>query len=182
MVLVLTSICLVCSAILGVVYSVTAEPIRQADVAKINKAISSVVPQFDNIPSQEMFKVEFDGKESEVYPAKKEGQAVGYAIKVKSSGFGGPITMMVGFTSDGTIYNTSIVYLSETPGLGAKLTDENIPTRAQLKGLNPASSNITVKKDGGDIDAITASTISSRAFLKGVDIAYQIFLKVQSQK
>jgi electron transport complex protein RnfG len=123
--------------------------------------------------------IEVEG--SVVYPAKMDGNIVGYAIKVKVSGFGGPIQMMVGFKADGTIYNTSVIFHSETPGLGAKITGE-IPTRTQIVGKNPASSNLTVTKDGGEIDAITASTITSRAFLKGVEAAYKVFVELQKQQ
>jgi electron transport complex protein RnfG len=89
--------------------------------------------------------------------------------------------MMVGFNADGTIYNTSVISHAETPGLGAKITGE-IPTRTQIVGKNPASSNLTVTKDGGEIDAITASTITSRAFLKGVEAAYKVFVELQKQQ
>lgn len=182
MVVVLTAICLVASALLAVVFNMTSEPIAKAEVAKVNAAISAVVPEFDNVPSEEVFEVEDGAKVSKVYPAKKGGELVGYAIEVKASGFGGPIQIMVGFTPEGIIYNTSVVAAGgETPGLGAKILDENIPTRAQLKGLNPATSKLLVTKDGGPIDAITASTITSRAFLKGVEAAYGVFLKVQAK-
>jgi len=177
MVITLSVICLVCSALLGVVYSVTKAPIEAAELTKINNAIKAVVPECDNNPSEEMMEVEG----SVVYLAKVNGNIVGYAIKVKVSGFGGPIQMMVGFKADGTIYNTSVISHSETPGLGAKITGET-PTRTQIVGKNPASSNLTVTKDGGEIDAITASTITSRAFLKGVEAAYKVFVELQKQQ
>ncbi|NLX40391.1 MAG: RnfABCDGE type electron transport complex subunit G [Bacteroidales bacterium] len=177
MVITLSLICLICSALLGVVYSVTKAPIEAAELAKINNAIKAVVPECDNNPSEEMMEVEG----CVVYPAKVNGNIVGYAIKVKASGFGGPIQMMVGFNADGTIYNTSVISHAETPGLGAKITGE-IPTRTQIVGKNPASSNLTVTKDGGEIDAITASTITSRAFLKGVEAAYKVFVELQKQQ
>ena len=176
MVITLSVICLVCSALLGVVYSVTKAPIEAAELAKINNAIKAVVPECNNNPSEEMMKVEG----SVVYPAKMDGTIVGYAIKVNASGFSGPLQMMVGFR-DGTIYNTSVISHSETPGLGAKITGE-IPTRTQIVGKNPASSNLTVTKDGGEIDAITASTITSRGFLRGVDAAYKVFVELQKQQ
>lgn len=182
MVVVLTAICLIASALLAVVYNVTAEPIAKAEVAKVNAAISAVVPAFDNVPSEEVFEIEDGAKVSKVYPAKKGGEIVGYAVEVKSGGFGGPIQIMVGFTPDGIIYNTSIVAASnETPGLGAKILDDNIPIRVQMKNLNPATTPLVVKNDGGSIDAITASTITSRAFLKGVEAAYGVFLKIQAK-
>lgn len=181
MTVVLGTICLVCSLLLGSVYAVTKAPIDQAGVAKVNEAISQVVPTFDNVPSDEI--IETDG--SQVYVAKQAGKTVGYAVKVVAAGFGGQIQMMVGFLPDGTIYNTSVISHSETPGLGAKIAEsegQSAPPRVQIVGKNPATSKIAVKKDGGDIDAITASTITSRAFLKGVETAYAVFLKIKSDE
>ena len=171
MVLVLAGVCLVCSALLGTVYAVTKAPIEASELATVNAAIASVTPAFDNVPSEDVQDV--DG--AQIYTARKDGEAVGYAIKVKTSGFGGVMQMMVGFTPDGTIYNTSVISHSETPGLGAKIVDENCAPRAQVKGKQPATANLSVSKDGGEIDAITASTITSRAFLKGVNAAYEVF-------
>lgn len=178
MALALGTICLVCSLLLGVVYSVTKDPIAAAEVAKVNEAIAKVVPSFDNVPSEEVLQI--DG--CDVYVARKGGRPVGYAVKVFSSGFGGQIQMMVGFTAEGTIHNTSVISHSETPGLGAKIAqegDQAAAPRAQIVGKNPASTKLSVKADGGDIDAITASTITSRAFLKGVETAYGVFLKIE---
>ena len=173
MVLALGAVCLVCSALLGTVYAVTKAPIEASELQKVNAAIAAVTPAFDNVPSEAVQSVEG----GDIYTATNGGEPVGYAIKVTTGGFGGPLTLMVGFTPDGTIYNTSVVSHSETPGLGAKLVDENIAPRVQVKGKNPASGPIAVKKDGGEIDAITASTITSRAFLKGVNAAYEVFQK-----
>jgi electron transport complex protein RnfG len=171
MVLVLSGICLVCSALLGTVYAVTKAPIAASEVQKVNAAIAAVTPSFDNVPSEAVRDVEG----GQIYTATNGGEPVGYAIKVSVGGFGGPLQLMVGFTPDGTVYNTSVISHAETPGLGAKLTDENIAPRQQVKGKNPATNNLSVKKDGGEIDAITASTITSRAFLKGVNAAYEVF-------
>jgi len=171
MVLVLSGICLVCSALLGTVYAVTKAPIEASEVQKVNAAIAAVTPQFDNVPSEDVRTV--DG--GQIYTALNAGQPVGYAIKVSVGGFGGPLQLMVGFTPDGTVYNTSVISHSETPGLGAKIVDDAIATRTQVKGKHPETNNIAVSKDGGEIDAITASTITSRAFLKGVNAAYEVF-------
>ena len=171
MVLVLSGICLVCSALLGTVYAVTKAPIEASEVQKVNAAIAAVTPSFDNVPSEDVRDVEG----GQIFTARTAGEPTGYAIKVSVGGFGGPLQLMVGFTPDGTVYNTSVISHAETPGLGAKLTDENIAPRQQVKGKNPATNNLSVKKDGGEIDAITASTITSRAFLKGVNAAYEVF-------
>ena len=121
MVVTLFAVCLVSAALLGGLYALTAEPIAAAQTAKINTAIGGVVPAFDNAPSAEKFTVEANGKTATVYPAKKGEEIVGYAIEASSSaGFGGNITLMVGFTPDGAIVNTSVISHAETPGLGAK--------------------------------------------------------------
>lgn len=173
MVVSLTAICLVCASLLGVVSSLTGQRIDEIRAEKVNSGIKAVLPAFDNVPAGEMFVV--DG--CEVYPATLGGTPVGWAVKVAPSGFGGPIQMLVGFTPDGTVYNTSVLSHSETPGLGAKISDPQSAPRAMIVGKNPAHTKIAVSRDGGEIDAITASTITSRAFLSGIEKAYGIFMK-----
>ena len=182
MAITLTVICLVSSAILGGVYSITKVPIEMAQVAKTNGAIAKVVPQFDNDPSAEIFNVEIDGKSYKVYPAKMKGEIIGYAIEsYTSAGFGGRINLMVGFKADSTIVNTSVLSHNETPGLGDKMVEGKSEFSVQFKGKNPEDFKISVKKDGGDVDAITASTISSRAFCDAVNSAYKVFLECTKQ-
>ena len=171
MVLALGIICLVCSALLGTVYAVTKAPIEASELQKVNAAIAAVTPAFDNVPSEGAQAVEG----GQIYTATSGGEPVGYAIKVTTGGFGGPLTIMVGFTPDGTVYNTSVISHAETPGLGAKIVDEAIAPRVQVAGKHPARNKLSVRKDGGEIDAITASTITSRAFLKAVNAAYEVF-------
>lgn len=171
MLLVLSGICLVCSALLGTVYAVTKAPIEASEVQKVNAAIAAVTPPFDNTPSADVRDV--DG--GQIFTARNAGEPVGYAIRVSVGGFGGPLQLMVGFTPDGTVYNTSVISHAETPGLGAKLVDGQCAPREQVKGKHPEKNNISVRKDGGEIDAITASTITSRAFLKGVNAACEMF-------
>lgn len=182
MVATLFIVCLLASAIVGGVYAVTKEPIEVTQIAKINRAIGGVVPEFNNNPSSEIFQVETDGKMVNVYPAKKEGQIVGYAIESSTSkGFGGKILLMVGITPDGTICNTSVISHAETPGLGAKITDSQSHFIVQFNGKNPESGDfkLSVKKDKGDVDAITASTITSRAFCDAVENAFKTFKNIQ---
>ena len=108
---------------------------------------------------------------------KKTNQTVGYAVEsFTSKGFSGTINIMVGFDIDGNIIGTSVLSHSETPGLGAKMTEPAFYT--QFIGKNPASFRLAVRKDGGDVDAITASTITSRAYCDAVDRAYRVFQKI----
>lgn len=174
MVLVLTAVCLICSAVLAGVYSLTKAPIDKAAADKTNNAISLVVPAFDNT---EKATVTAGGKEYSYYRAVKDGETVGYAVESSTVGFGGTLSLMVGITPDGKVFNTSVLSHSETPGLGAKCTtDETF--MAQWKGFDPLVKSFKVKKDGGDVDAITASTITSRAYADAVSNAVDAFREI----
>lgn len=178
MAITLFSVCLVASAALGGIYAVTKAPIEAAQTAKINAAIGGVVPEFNNAPSEEKYTVDVDGKIATIYPAKKDGAIVGYAVEASTSkGFSGTIIVMVGFTPDGAVVNTSVISHAETPGLGAKINDSNSHFITQFNGRKPGEKRLIVTKDGGDVDAITASTITSRAFCDVVENAYKAFAK-----
>ena len=154
---------------------------ERAALKKKLKAIADVAPAFDNDPNAEMFKMAAldpsPGLDSiEVYPAKKGGELVGYAVKTYTmKGFSGFIEIMVGFEKNGTINNYSVLKHAETPGLGTKMgswfNNEAKPNQC-INGKNPKDTKMTVSKDGGAIDAITAATISSRAFLDAINRGY----------
>ena len=168
MALCLTAVCLVCSAVVGVAYAFTAAPIAEAARAKTTASIARVLPEFTSEPEQGSVRV--DGTDYSYY--KVDG--AGYAIVSPVSGFGGILTLMVGIASDGTVHNTAVLSHSETPGLGAKCTtDENF--MSQFRGFDPSVKSLAVKKDGGDLDAITASTITSRAYALAVSNAVNVF-------
>ncbi len=167
MTLVLFGTCLVCSAILGVVYGVTKDPIAAAAAAEAKAAIAEVLPEGGEI--SEARTAELDGVQYEYYEEFGGGQTVGYAVKSSTSGFGGTLSLMVGVLPDGTIFNTKVLSHSETPGLGAKCTSDK-KFMDQWYGFSK-DGNLTVRKDGGDVDAITASTITSRAYALAVSQA-----------
>ena len=180
MVITLTSICLVSSTLLALVYAFTKDPIAAAETAKKNSAIAEVVPEFDNAPVDEKFDIDLGGSKYAVYPAKKGGEPVGYAVESSTTkGFGGRIVLMVGFDAEGKIINTSVVSHAETPGLGEKIQVSKSDFSVQFRGKNPAEYNMSVKQDGGDVDAITASTISSRAFCDAMQTAYKVFKAIK---
>ena len=175
MVIALFTITLVASASLGAVYEVTKEPIAAALLAKKNAAILFVIPEFTNSPTEDIYKVAADGDTLYFYPGYNGDQLVGTAVETFTNmGFNGKIKIMVGFLPDGTINNYRVLEHGETPGLGTKMEpwfrDET--NRRSIIGKNPAETRLIVSKDGGDVDAITAATISSRAFLDGIQRAY----------
>ncbi len=178
MVLTLLIITLIASAALGLVYQVTKEPIAQAQQAKINNAIKAVLPEFDNQPASAAYTRKVDDGEVILYPATRNGQPVGVAIKTfTKKGFAGLIELMVGFLPDGSIYKVEVISHKETPGLGDKIEPKKSNFSTQFEGKNPETFKLMVKKDGGDVNAITASTISSRAYCDALNRAYQALKK-----
>ena len=166
-------ICLVCSALLAGVYALTAEPIAAAAAAKNEAAIKEVLPE-SAVTIEEVRTVDMDGQKYEYNLAYDgQGNTVGCAINVAPVGFGGPIAIKVGFDANGVIWNTKVLSQAETPGLGAKCTEASFSE--QFKGFDPAQKKLAVKKDGGDVDAITASTITSRAYADGLATASKVF-------
>jgi len=181
MLITLALVTFIASAILGGAYAVTKKPIEEAMTAKTNSAIASVSPPFDNDPSSQQFIVELSGKSYKVYPAKMGDTIKGYAVETYSSGFGGRLLLMVGFNIEGQIKGISVLSHSETPGLGDKINPSKSDFSIQFQGKNPENFKLLVKKDGGDVDAITASTISSRAYCRAVTTAWEVFKKCDVQ-
>lgn len=191
MVIVLFLVSAIAATALAFVYQKTKEPIAKAKLEKKKKAIKNVVNDFDNNPIEDMFKMPVEGGDSiECYPAKKGGKIVGYAIKSYSKkGFGGMISVMIGFDPDGHIHKTAVLEHHETPGLGDKMQRNKSSFSNQFDNMDvpntPDKDNdgiiIEVKKDQGTIDAITAATISSRAFCDATERAYNVFKKIKEK-
>lgn len=176
MALALTGFSVVAGALLGWVNDVTAEPIAQANAKTLSDAIAVVVPGFDNNPAESPEVVEVNGVSYKIYKATKDGKFVGAAVESSSNGFGGALTVLVGFDPDGNIIDYSLLSHAETPGLGSKAADWfKKGAKGDITGKNPGEAPLTVSKDGGQIDAITASTITSRAFLLAVNNAYAAY-------
>ena len=182
MTLCLLAICLVCSGLLAGVYALTKEPIDAAAKAKNEAAILEVLPE-NAATIEEERTVEYEGATYTYNLAYDEkGEVVGCAVNVAPVGFGGPVLIKVGFkvnaqTGQNIVWNTKVLSQAETPGLGAKCVEPAFAS--QFKELDPAAKKLYVKKDGGDIDAITASTITSRAYVSGVATAVNELATIQ---
>ena len=180
MVVVLFTITLVASAAVGGVYTITKEPIAQAKVAAVNAALQQVLPEYETTTSQT---IEVNSLPVVAHTATVADKAVGYAIEsLSKNGFGGTVRLMVGFDTEGTILNINVLEQKETPGLGTKMADEGNPLILSFKEKRASDVNMTVKKDGGDIDALTAATISSRAYAEAVAVAYEAFKVASGQQ
>ena len=168
MVIVLTIITVIAASCLGAMNNLTAEPIAASKKAKQEAAIKAVLPEFtsleeDNVNDQKIFRA---------YNANSE--LVGIAIETAELGFGGNITTIVGIDANGTIVDYSLLQHAETPGLGSKLVDW-FKVKSDIRGADANKMPLNVSKDGGEYDAITAATISSRAFLNSINKAYETY-------
>ena len=175
MVLSLTVITVVVGALLGYVAYVTAQPIADAAAAAQTDAIKAVAPEFDSVADPQTVEDCGNGLPATIFAVSKDGQVVGNAVEVVTKkGFGGKVKVMIGFDNEGNITGYNVLDCSnETPGLGAKMPDWFQATgKGNVIGMNPGKKPVTVKKDGGDVDAITAATISSRAFCDAIALAW----------
>ena len=183
MVLALTGITLIAALALGSMYELTKAPIEASRKANQENAIKEVLPAFESIDPAQIIDVEGVGSFN-VYKAFDANKAfVGAAVEsFTKNGFSGEIKIMVGFDKNGTIVNYSVLSQKETPGLGTKIVDwfKTDKNKQNINGLHPDKAKLTVSKDGGEIDAITAATISSRAFLEAVQNAYNAFVKTNN--
>ena len=167
-------ICVVSGSILGLVYNATKDPIAAAETAKKTEAIKNVLPEFNEL-KETMVKSAMEDAEIPFYLAyDANNNFIGAAVETfTNKGFSGNISLMVGILANGTINNISVLQHAETPGLGSKMSESSF--KDQFNNKNTTSFNFNVKKDGGDVDAITAATISSRAFCDAVNRAISTF-------
>lgn len=163
------------------VYRITQEPIAQANQTATAEALKQVLPAFETSEDQVLT---IDEMPIRVYTASAAGSVVGYAVETMTkNGFSGKIRMMVGFTPEGEVINVNVLEQAETPGLGTKMCDEGNVLLTSVQGQKLESKQLVdgklaVKKDGGDVDALTAATISSRAYVDAVNRAWMAYKSV----
>ena len=178
---VLFGITLISSAGVGVVNMITVEPIAAAKQAATTAALTEVLPAFDETTTEELT---IDEMPIVVYTATKGGSVAGYAVQTMTKqGFSGVVRLMVGFTPDGEVVNVNVLEQAETPGLGTKMTEEGNPLLMSIKGQRLeekqlVDGRLAVRKDGGDVDALTAATISSRAYVDAINRAWMAYKSV----
>ena len=174
-VLVLTGIAIFSVVTIASVYTLTKNSIEKSQRFKEQEAIRAVLPpydHFDTIPVEMNNGVET----TKVYKAyDKNNDLVGAAVESSSNnGYKGHIDIIVGFDKKGVIVNYSVLDQNETPGLGSRMVDwfKTNKAKQSIIGKNATTAHLNISADGGEIDAITAATVSSRAFLFAVRNAY----------
>ncbi len=180
MILSLLGITLVASAGVGYVYEITKEPIAIAKQAAIEESLTKVLPEFDR---NEKVSLVVDELPIDVYISENQGRPIGYAIQSSSkNGYAGLITLMVGINPQSEIINVSVLSHSETPGLGSNMTIEGNSLISSIKGKSANEIDLRVTKDGGDIDALTGATITSRAYGDAIARALKALEIVKAEK
>ena len=179
MVVVLVVVALVTGGLLAWVNQITVGPIAKQAEQTLADGIKTVMGAKDlKVDSNDTVKINRDGKESIyiVHATSQGGKPLGAAVESTTQGFGGDLKVLVGFNPEGAILGYTILQTAETPGLGQK-ADKWFQKggKGDIIGKNAADKPLTVKKDGGEVDAITASTITSRAFLLAVNQAYEAY-------
>ncbi len=180
MALVLTAVAVIMGAVLAFVNDMTSGPISAQKEKTLADGIKAVLACNDLVVTRTDTVRQNDAKGKEltyiIYQTQDaQGQDLGAAVESTVGGFGGALKVLVGFDPEGTIKGYTLLEHAETPGLGAK-ADKWFQKgeKGDIIGKSPAEP-LTVSKDGGQVDAITASTITSRAFLLAVNNAYSAF-------
>ena len=182
MVGVLVGFSIIIGGLLAYVNHVTEGPIKHKQEQTLAAGIKTVMKNNHvKVAAPETVNETIDGKAASfiIHPcADNAGNKIGSAVESTTNGFGGDLQVLVGFDNNGNILGYTILKSSETPGLGAKAgVWFQKDGKGNIIGMNPKEKPLAVSKDGGDVDAITASTITSRAFLKAINQAYAVYAK-----
>ena len=173
-------VALISSILLTLVHNLTQQPIKEAKDKLISDGINEVIiTKFDNNPFAEKITLRRDNTRYTIYPARDKGYVTSIVMNsFSNNGFGGRIDIIVGFLLDGTVSGYKVISHKETPGLGSKINEEAF--KQQVVGKNPSSKTFKVRQDGGEIDAVTGATISSRALIDAIQKAYNGYLKLNT--
>lgn len=180
LILALTLIAAVAGLILSQVESLTREPIKEQRRIQMLKAISAVLPAYDNSPDTDKVELQ-NGLDKKGRPAmmtfyrgRQAGALTGTAFKVVATeGYSGNIVIMVGLNPQDSLHGIEILTHAETPGLGARIIEPVF--KQQFKGKSLDNADWRVKKDGGQFDQITGATISPRAIVKAVKAGLEFY-------
>ncbi|MEN8222964.1 MAG: RnfABCDGE type electron transport complex subunit G [Acidobacteriota bacterium] len=180
MVVVLTLIAMVCGFLLSAVKTLTHEKIEQQILVNVKgPALNNVLSQSTNNPIDDRMNIELEGITYTVFIGKKEDRLYAVAFESEGNGFGGKIGIMIGIDIEkSSISGIGILTHQETPGLGSRISEMSFTDRFKGKFL---SDNFKVKKDSGDIDAISGATNSSRGVCSAVESGVELYSKLKAE-
>ncbi len=168
-------ICLISGALLAGVDAMTRDRIESANRTRKLSALQAVLPPHDNAPDTDTVTVAHHGQDWTFFIARHNGKFAGAAVETASEeGYGGGIRLMLGIDAEGQSVGIAMLDQKETPGLGANIAAPAF--RARFAGRDLRATDWRISKDGGDIDHITAATLSSRAVSMAVQSAIAAYL------
>ncbi len=169
----LSIICIISAAILALVYGVTKEPIEKSKAAETVKAVKSVIKGFNDQMTIKDTIINYNGEKFTVYNIIDNENIIGRSIITYSpNGYGGTVLLMVGTDNNFEITGIYILEHKETPGLGSKMDTKEFKDQFLGKSLN--NFVFKVQKDGGDVQAITSATITSRAVSEALELGLKV--------
>jgi len=179
MILVLSLICAVSGLTLASVRQATAPRIEEQVMTYVQgPALNQVFTDHDNNPVKDRKVFNLPDRELTVFPSIKNGKLNGIAFETFGKGYGGPVGIMVGFTTDGShLAGIGITTMKETPGLGARAVEPEFRDQFQ----NHTTSAVELSKKGGDIQAIAGATITSTATITAINEAIHIFDEIKDK-
>ena len=185
MVLVLVGVSLVMGGLLAWVNHVTEGPIALQAEKALALGIKTVMGgEKLTVVASDTIRQNMGGKEAVFVVHKTQDshqRPLGVAVESTTMGFGGDLKVLVGFDDNGKVLGYTLLQHAETPGLGAKADKWFLEgSKGNIVGKCPGDKPLQVTKDGGEVDAITASTITSRAFLLAVNQAYEAYQSAQN--
>ena len=180
MIVVLTLIAMVCGFLLSAVKTFTYDKIEQEILVNVKgPALKSVLNQSSNNPIDDRMEIEIDGIKYTVFIGKKDAELYAVAFESEGAGFGGKIGIMLGVDiKKGSLSGIGILSHQETPGLGSRISETSFTERFKGKLLD---GNFKVKKDNGDIDAISGATNSSRGVCSAVENGVELYSKLKAE-
>ncbi|MBQ8576707.1 MAG: FMN-binding protein [Clostridia bacterium] len=151
------------------------EPVIAAnDAAAKNAAVMELFPEATDIDAlSDVLGADYPENITEVYAVYKAGLLLGYCVDTQGMGFADNITMMVGVAADNTVAGIRVLTISDTPGIGLAVAEDDY-----LAGYTGLSYPAAFTKDGGEADAISGATYSSRGILAGVNTALEFCSRI----
>jgi electron transport complex protein RnfG len=180
MIVVLTGIAAVCGFLLSTVKQATAVRIEEQVLVNVKlPAVKTVLVSSTNDLIQDRQAITIDGQEYVVFEGKKDGKTWAIAFEGKGAGFGGDIGVMVGFDLEKDVLTgIGILTHQETPGLGARISE---PLFTDSFKNRPLTAVFKVKKDNGEVDAVSGATNSSRGVCTAVQKCVAAYPAIKKQ-
>lgn len=163
-------ICAVIAGVVSFVYSVTIDAYNQNLENEKRIALTGIFAESNSDVIDYETMTNSNPAVNDIYYVSKNGEGAGFCVNITAKGFGGDMTLMIGYNYDGSLKGVQVISHAETPGVGTKaLVSEH------LSQYNGKSGELTIAKgSSADISAVSGATISSKAVHAAVNSANSV--------